>query len=169
MFHQFLQSDSAPQKRMATDIEKYQFVKRLLEDIFRHLNVSKSQITPDFKERLDRVEKHISSILRRNNVSPQQGQGPHYADVHSIHQAVPSQSRVSQEKLSEKQHTLQMMSPQSPHLTKQIPQQNKMNLQEKSNSDQVKSEKPMQQVAKESSSSQKHEYQLCQTEGGIPL
>ncbi|KAF7824785.1 mediator of RNA polymerase II transcription subunit 15a-like [Senna tora] len=159
------QRDSASQK-MKFDLEKYRFIKKLLEEAFTYFNFTKSQIPPDFKERLDEMERYINSILRPKNVSSH-NEGPHSADVHSMHQALPSQARFSQEKLTEEKQTLPTMTLQSSHLTKLMPQQNMMtHLQEKStNSEQHKSNKSMQQMAKESSNSQRHENQLSQIKG----
>ena len=103
--------------------------KQVLEYIFTFLNVNKSQITPRFNQKLDGVERYIHSILRPKSVHSHHQQ-QHSADVHSRQQFIPSHSTISQVVISQEKPALQVMSLSSSHLTKQIPQPNKMHLQD---------------------------------------
>ncbi|XP_054817026.1 probable mediator of RNA polymerase II transcription subunit 15c [Prosopis cineraria] len=152
-----LQNHSSPQNTTlkAACIPSHTRLKKILEETFAFLNVTKSQISPDFKSKLDDMETQIRATLLHMSLVPR------LDDKCSIQQAVPSQSGVSKDDLSEMQLTLPSTSLQSSHLSKQIPNQNKMNQQVKSaKSEQDNPESLTQQVAKEYSISQKHETPL---------
>ncbi|KAK4285291.1 hypothetical protein QN277_002011 [Acacia crassicarpa] len=156
----FLLHHSSPQNIKQTEIERLPKTKKALDEIFTCLNVTRSQIGPDFESKLDEKKRHIRSFVRVHRAFLDK-KGPHSTDKCSTQKAVPSQSSVFQDKLSEKQLTVPSMSLQISHLPEQIPNENKMNPPVKSaKSKQDDPEKLMQQVAKEYDISLKHEIPL---------
>ncbi|XP_054814476.1 uncharacterized protein LOC129315010 isoform X2 [Prosopis cineraria] len=146
---------SAPPNLMTAHIVKCNLLMSILENISLRLYATNGQIGPDFKERLDDMEQRVISILRPRNVSSHRHhQGPYSAYELSVQQAVPSQSRVAQENLTE----LPLMSPRSPCLSEQVPHQDNGNRKRKSVvSEPENPKKLMQQMAMGCSSSLKHE------------
>ncbi|KAE9615841.1 hypothetical protein Lalb_Chr04g0259531 [Lupinus albus] len=126
------QLESVPQQPKTSDAEKLRHHKQSLECIFSALKVNRNQITPDYKQKLDQIEKYIHSISKAKMV-PSYHQRQHSADVHSMQQ------------FSEKKPTFQSMSPQNSHSTNQskYTQTNQMHFQD-------------QQVANRFSISQQH-------------
>ncbi|KAI9115487.1 hypothetical protein K1719_013806 [Acacia pycnantha] len=92
---------SAPQHLKISHIVKYNLIMRMLENVVYSLNVSRGQINPALKKKLDRLEKLLISILCPRNVSP------HHQGPSSSHQ----QAGGSQSELP-------LMSSQSSHLSK---------------------------------------------------
>ncbi|KAI9115261.1 hypothetical protein K1719_013580 [Acacia pycnantha] len=161
----FLLHHSSPQNIKQTEIEIIAETKKALDEIFTFLNVTKGQIGPDFESELDEKKRHIGSFVRAHRAYSDK-KGQHSTDKCSTQHAVPSQSNVFQDKLSEKQLTMPSMSLQVSHLPEQIPNENKMNPQVKSaESEQDDPEKLMQQVAEEYDISLEHEiYALIDTD-----
>ncbi|XP_019421204.1 PREDICTED: mediator of RNA polymerase II transcription subunit 15a-like isoform X1 [Lupinus angustifolius] len=112
------QLESVPQQPKTSDIEKLRHHKQSLECIFSALKVNRNQITPDYKQKLDQIEKYIHSISKAKMI-PSHHQKQHSADVHSVQQFVPSHSRNSEGEISEKKPTLQSTSPQNSYSTNQ--------------------------------------------------
>ncbi|KAI8572509.1 hypothetical protein RHMOL_Rhmol01G0204700 [Rhododendron molle] len=98
------QHDSLPQQPKNEQLEKLQFIKTMLERILKFLQVPKSSILPNFKEKVGAYEKQIVYFLNSSRpqklASLQQGQGqgqqnlpPH---IQSMQQSQQSQSHITQ-------------------------------------------------------------------------
>ncbi|CAL0333633.1 unnamed protein product [Lupinus luteus] len=122
-----LQKVESSQQPKAHDLENCRQIKKIIENIFAILGVSKSQINTDFKEKLDNAEKWIEYITQRINVSSY-NQGQHSADVQSGQHFITSLSRTSQEEIFQKSQSPQLL--QNYHLAKQISQPKKLSLRE---------------------------------------
>ncbi|KAF1885286.1 hypothetical protein Lal_00029175 [Lupinus albus] len=139
------------QKPMAQDLENCRHIKKIIENIFAILGVSKSQINTDFKEKLDNAEKWIDYIMQRINLSSY-NQGQHSAEVQSGQHFLPPLSRNSREEIFEKNQSPQVLRTQNYHVTKQISQPKKLSLQQ-------------QPMAKQYSNSQHEANQMSITKG----
>ncbi|CAL0328796.1 unnamed protein product [Lupinus luteus] len=148
---QIYEKVESSQKPKANDLENCRHIKKIIENIFAILEVNKSQINSEFKEKLDNAEKWIEYIMQRINVSSH-NQGQDSADLQSGQQFVPSHSITSQEEIFERNLSPQVLRPQNYHSTRQISQPKKTPLQE-------------QQVAKQCSNSQPEAKQMSITKG----
>ncbi|TKY68392.1 Mediator of RNA polymerase II transcription subunit 15a [Spatholobus suberectus] len=146
------QLESSPQEPNTVILEKYRRNTKMLEKILALLGVSKSQITTEFKEKLDKAEKFIQYNFSPKNVSSHHQGQQHSADVQSRQQSRPSHSSISQMEILETKPSPQALGTQNCHATEDVSQQNKMCLQE-------------QQVAKRYSNSQQDVNQLSIIKG----
>ncbi|XP_061341638.1 probable mediator of RNA polymerase II transcription subunit 15c [Gastrolobium bilobum] len=124
-----LQQVESSQEPKKTDLEKIKQSKRAVEYFLSLLSVSKSQITTDFKERLDKAEKSILSFVLSKNDSSHH-KGTESADVQSRQQSVPSHSRVSQMETFEKEPSPQILGTQMCLQEPQVAKQNSKSQQE---------------------------------------
>ncbi|KAK7261974.1 hypothetical protein RIF29_28301 [Crotalaria pallida] len=104
-----LQHDSNPQQPKTDQLERLKVFKMMLERIITFLQVSKSNILPNFKERLGSYEKQIINFINTNRPrkamsSLQPGQLPP-AHMHSMSQP---QSQVTQVQSHENQMNSQL-------------------------------------------------------------
>ncbi|KAE9592781.1 putative coactivator CBP, KIX domain-containing protein [Lupinus albus] len=152
---QIYEKVESSQKPMAQDLENCRHIKKIIENIFAILGVSKSQINTDFKEKLDNAEKWIDYIMQRINLSSY-NQGQHSAEVQSGQHFLPPLSRNSREEIFEKNQSPQVLRTQNYHVTKQISQPKKLSLQQ-------------QPMAKQYSNSQHEANQMSITKGVISL
>ncbi|XP_019465342.1 PREDICTED: mediator of RNA polymerase II transcription subunit 15a-like [Lupinus angustifolius] len=146
-----LQKVESSQKPKANDLENCKHIKKIIENIFAILEVNKSQINTEFKEKLENAEKWIEYIMQRINVSSH-NQGQDSDDLQSGQQFVPPHSITSQEEIFERNLSPQVLRPQNYHSKRQISQPKKMPLQE-------------QQVANQCSNSQPKAKQMSITKG----
>ncbi|KAJ7962802.1 mediator of RNA polymerase II transcription subunit 15a-like [Quillaja saponaria] len=103
------QQDSLPQQTNKDQLEKLRIFKAMLERIIAFLQVPKSNILPNFKDKLGAYEKQIENLLstnksRRLNSSLQQGQLP----PSHMHSKLQPQSQVTQVQSHENQMNSQL-------------------------------------------------------------
>ncbi|KAG5565330.1 hypothetical protein RHGRI_001282 [Rhododendron griersonianum] len=94
--------DSLPQQPKNEQLEKLKFIKTMLERFLKFLQVPKSSILPNFKEKVGAYEKLIFNFLNSSRpqklASLQQGQGQQNPPPHiqSMQQSQQSQSHITQ-------------------------------------------------------------------------
>ncbi|KAL2326281.1 hypothetical protein Fmac_025339 [Flemingia macrophylla] len=141
------QLESSSQELNTVILENTRRNKKNIELVLELLRVNKSQITTEFKKRLDRAENFILLNFSPKNVSsPHEGQ-QHSAEVQSRQLFGPSHSSISQMEMLEAKPSPHASGTKNYHTMKDASQQNKMSLQE-------------QQVAKQYSNSQQDVNQL---------
>ncbi|XP_020208186.2 mediator of RNA polymerase II transcription subunit 15a [Cajanus cajan] len=143
---------SSPRAPNPFILENTRTNKKNLECIFDLLRVSKSQITIEFKKKLDQAEKIILFNFPPKNVSSHHQGQPHSSDVQSRQQFGPSHPSISQMELLGAQTSSHALGTQNYHIMKDDSQQNKIRLQE-------------QQAAKQYSNSQQDVNQLVIKKG----
>ncbi|KAH7849932.1 hypothetical protein Vadar_025236 [Vaccinium darrowii] len=112
------QFDSLPQQPKHEQLEKLKSIKTMLERILQFLQVPKSSILPNFKEKVGAYEKYIVSIINLNRLrqpaSLQHGQQILPPHIQSIPLSQQSQSQITQ---AQPMHEYQMKpQPQSMNL-----------------------------------------------------
>ncbi|KAK7314065.1 hypothetical protein VNO77_39274 [Canavalia gladiata] len=126
------QLESSPQEpQPILDVEKFRMTKKFIQYFLTLLRVSKSQITTEFNEKLDKAEKLLLQCIgHRLNVSSQHQGQQHSADVRSSQLSVPLHSSISQMEILEMESSPQASGTQNYDMTKEIPRQIKMCLKE---------------------------------------
>ncbi|KAI8570796.1 hypothetical protein RHMOL_Rhmol01G0064700 [Rhododendron molle] len=100
-FLPLVQHDSLPQQPKNEQLEKLRIFKTMLERILQFLQVPKSNILPNFNEKLPAYEKHIVNFLNSNRprkpgLSLQQGQQIPPPHIQFMPQSQQSQSQITQ-------------------------------------------------------------------------
>ncbi|KAF7154059.1 hypothetical protein RHSIM_Rhsim01G0143500 [Rhododendron simsii] len=92
--------DSLPHQPKNEQLEKLKFIKTMLERILKFLQVPKSSILPNFKEKVGAYEKHIVYFLNSSRpqklASLQQGQQNPPPHIQSMQQSQQSQCHITQ-------------------------------------------------------------------------
>ncbi|KAJ0007057.1 hypothetical protein Pint_30219 [Pistacia integerrima] len=127
------QHDSLPQQPKSEQLEKLKIFKTMLERIITFLQVSKSNISPNFREKLGSYEKQIINFINTNrprkpvsSLQPGQLPPPH---MHSMQQP---QSQLTQVQPHDNQMNSQMQSMNLQGSVGTMPQNNMTNMQHKS-------------------------------------
>ncbi|KAG4944950.1 hypothetical protein JHK87_040957 [Glycine soja] len=99
------QHDSLPQQPKSDQLEKLKVFKMMLERIITFLQVSKSNISPNFKEKLNSYEKQIINFINTNR--PRKNMPGHLPSPH-MHSMSQSQPQVTQVQSHENQMNSQL-------------------------------------------------------------
>nr|XP_043624881.1 mediator of RNA polymerase II transcription subunit 15a-like [Erigeron canadensis] len=124
-----LQHDFEPQKppsKQFMDLQKY---KQMLENFMKFLLVSKTNIPPNYKENLGKIESFMSRFLSKRGVTRQQQPliAPH---INSPHQLQQTQNHLTQVQPHENQIPSQMQSVDSQHSNMSGLQNNNMDFRQ---------------------------------------